>query len=71
MTAVYLWLGAMVLFGILEAVTAARRASLGDCGGNTWAAYQCYGDPQWRWHMREDPDAASRETPDQRREEIA
>ena len=20
-----------------------------DCGGNTWAAYQCYGDPDWRF----------------------
>ncbi len=31
----------------IDAVDAARRAAF-DLGGNTWAAYQCYGDPDWR-----------------------
>jgi len=30
----------------IEAVTAARGAAF-DAGGKTWAAYQCYGDPDW------------------------
>lgn len=30
-----------------EAVGAARDAAH-EMGGNTWAAYQCYGDPDWR-----------------------
>ncbi len=32
----------------IDAVDAARRAAF-DFGGNTWAAYQCYGDPDWRF----------------------
>ena len=30
----------------LDAVSNARKAAL-TFGGNTWAAYQCYGDPDW------------------------
>jgi tetratricopeptide (TPR) repeat protein len=30
----------------LDAVSDARKAAL-TFGGNTWAAYQCYGDPDW------------------------
>jgi tetratricopeptide (TPR) repeat protein len=30
-----------------DAVAAARKEAHG-MGGNTWAAYQCYGDPDWR-----------------------
>lgn len=34
----------------IEAVHAARRAAWdADKKGTTWAAYQCYGDPGWRW----------------------
>ncbi|HRO59498.1 MAG TPA: CHAT domain-containing protein, partial [Burkholderiaceae bacterium] len=34
----------------VDAVGAARRAAwLQNRGGNTWAAYQCYGDPDWRY----------------------
>ena len=32
----------------IEAVASARSASR-DAGGNTWAAYQCYGDPDWQY----------------------
>jgi CHAT domain-containing protein/TPR repeat protein len=34
----------------IDAVAAARTAAwhAGD-GGNTWSAYQCYGDPGWTW----------------------
>jgi tetratricopeptide (TPR) repeat protein len=34
----------------IDAVAAARSAAwrAGD-GGNTWSAYQCYGDPGWTW----------------------
>jgi hypothetical protein len=28
---------------------AAGRTEARDCGGNTWAAYQCYGDPDWTY----------------------
>jgi CHAT domain-containing protein len=31
----------------IDAVGRARHAAY-DFGGNTWAAYQCYGDPDWR-----------------------
>jgi len=31
----------------IDAVVDGRVAALA-CGGNTWAAYQCYGDPDWR-----------------------
>ncbi len=35
----------------IDAVAAARSAAwrAGE-GGNTWSAYQCYGDPGWTWH---------------------
>lgn len=39
----------------LDAVHDARRAAL-TLGGNTWAAYQCYGDPDWMFR-RDTPDA--------------
>ncbi len=35
----------------IDAVAAARTAAWrGGEGGNTWSAYQCYGDPGWTWH---------------------
>ncbi|MGZ5713036.1 MAG: DUF7379 domain-containing protein [Caldimonas sp.] len=35
----------------IDAVAAARGAAWRASGsGNTWAAYQCYGDPGWTWH---------------------
>jgi len=41
----------------IEAVAAAREAALAASStGNTWAAYQCYGDPEWTWR-REVADA--------------
>lgn len=35
----------------MDAVAEAREAAYRPGGGNTWAAYQCYGDPDWtlRW----------------------
>jgi CHAT domain len=34
----------------MEAVGAARTAAWNaNRDGNTWAAYQCYGDPEWSW----------------------
>ena len=34
----------------IDAVAAARGAAWrASGGGNTWAAYQCYGDPGWTW----------------------
>jgi tetratricopeptide (TPR) repeat protein len=39
------------LFGgasFIDAVAHAREAAWAE-GGNTWAAYQCYGDPNWTW----------------------
>ena len=32
----------------IDAVAAAREKARA-CGGNTWAAYQCYGDPDWQF----------------------
>jgi tetratricopeptide (TPR) repeat protein len=32
----------------IDAVAIAREQAHA-CGGNTWAAYQCYGDPDWRF----------------------
>src|SRR5206468_2637428 len=32
----------------VDAVASAREAAW-ELGGNTWAAYQCYGDPDWRF----------------------
>jgi hypothetical protein len=41
------------LFGgarFIDAVGEARRSAwLANRKGNTWAAYQCYGDPEWTW----------------------
>jgi hypothetical protein len=39
----------------IDAVAKARLAAW-ELGGNTWAAYQCYGDPEWRF-TREVQDA--------------
>jgi CheY-like chemotaxis protein len=36
----------------IDAVNQARVAAHG-LGGNTWAAYQCYGDPEWSFLRRE------------------
>jgi pimeloyl-ACP methyl ester carboxylesterase len=34
----------------IDAVGAARTAAwIANRQGNTWAAYQCYGDPEWTW----------------------
>ncbi len=33
----------------IDAVAAARERAYA-CGGNTWAAYQCYGDPDWQFN---------------------
>src|SRR5204862_290590 len=35
----------------IDAVAAARSAARA-CGGNTWAAYQCYGDPDWTFRQQ-------------------
>ncbi|MBH2042031.1 MAG: CHAT domain-containing protein [Comamonadaceae bacterium] len=44
----------------IEAVGVARTAAWNaNRQGNTWAAYQCYGDPEWSWR-REGADAAAR-----------
>jgi hypothetical protein len=42
----------------IDAVAEARLAAQA-LGGNTWAAYQCYGDPDWRfrWHTGDAQDA--------------
>jgi hypothetical protein len=41
----------------IDAVGAGRAAALrANPSGNTWAAYQCYGDPEWTWR-REGIDA--------------
>jgi tetratricopeptide (TPR) repeat protein len=32
----------------IDAVSMAREAAWAE-GGNSWAAYQCYGDPNWTW----------------------
>jgi len=38
----------------IDAVREAREAAWSaDRQGNTWAAYQCYGDPEWLWSSRE------------------
>jgi CHAT domain-containing protein len=37
----------------IEAVAAARSAAWRENpSGNTWAAYQCYGDPEWAWRRQ-------------------
>ncbi|MBN8511272.1 MAG: CHAT domain-containing protein, partial [Burkholderiales bacterium] len=44
----------------IDAVGAARRAAWeARKAGNTWAAYQCYGDPDWRFVPPDDDDASS------------
>jgi hypothetical protein len=35
----------------IDAVAIAREDAR-KCGGNTWAAYQCYGDPDWRFRTQ-------------------
>jgi tetratricopeptide (TPR) repeat protein len=37
----------------IDAVASARTKAY-ECGGNTWAAYQCYGDPDWQFKERPD-----------------
>lgn len=45
----------------MDAVQAGRTAAYAASpGGNTWAAYQCYGDPDWVWQRDE---AEARRTP--------
>ncbi len=47
----------------IDAVAAARTAAWNDNKqGNTWAAYQCYGDPGWTWN-RAGTDAQRPSTP--------
>ncbi len=47
----------------IDAVAAARTAAWqGGGGGNTWSAYQCYGDPGWTW-QREVGDAQRQAAP--------
>jgi hypothetical protein len=43
----------------IEAISRARHAAARH-GGTTWAAYQCYGDPDWRLVRRPTDDAAPR-----------
>lgn len=44
----------------VEAVTRARRATYeANRQSNTWAAYQCYGDPNWSFLKRTDTDGAA------------
>jgi tetratricopeptide (TPR) repeat protein len=52
----------------IDAVAAAREDARG-CGGNTWAAYQCYGDPDWRY--RRETGDAQRPTPPDPSQELA
>jgi len=45
----------------IEAVGEARRVTFkAGAGNNTWAAYQCYGDPDWNWKGAQ----AGRQQPD-------
>ena len=45
----------------MDAVQAGRTSAYATSpGGNTWAAYQCYGDPDWVWQRDE---AEARRTP--------
>ncbi|NML61483.1 CHAT domain-containing protein [Massilia sp. RP-1-19] len=45
----------------IEAVGQARAATWTAYPGcNTWAAYQCYGDPDWRWRSARAADTARR-----------
>lgn len=55
----------------IQAVGAARRAAYAK-GGNTWAAYQCYGDPDWVYRPATgDPQAAAAVSPAAEFESIA
>lgn len=51
----------------IDAVASARREAWSKYrDSNTWAAYQCYGDPDWRWRQRTgDAQAASGPTVDE------
>ena len=45
----------------IDAVGIARTAAWNDHPeSNTWAAYQCYGDPDWRWRAMRRTDTARR-----------
>lgn len=45
----------------IDAVGIARTAAWNSYpGSNTWAAYQCYGDPDWRWRSVRQNDTARR-----------
>jgi hypothetical protein len=48
----------------IEAVAEARRAAR-EKGDNTWAAYQCYGDPNWRMLVANDRASAGGAAPKQ------
>jgi hypothetical protein len=51
----------------MDAAQAARvEAYRADGGSNTWAAYQCYGDPDWVW-QRADGEAANAPLPAEQR----
>jgi tetratricopeptide (TPR) repeat protein len=52
----------------IDAVVAARSAAR-ESGGNTWAAYQCYGDPDWQF--RRGTADAQRPSPPPPAEELA
>ncbi|CAG9223645.1 CHAT domain-containing protein [Paraburkholderia sabiae] len=54
----------------LDAVAAARDAAW-LCGGNTWAAYQCYGDANWTLDMSESNASVRERSPDERYAGIA
>lgn len=50
----------------MDAVQAARVAAYeASPGGNTWAAYQCYGDPDWVWQRAEVDTRRAPPTPNQ------
>lgn len=45
----------------IDAVGRARASTQKEYPGcNTWAAYQCYGDPEWRWRSATAADTATR-----------
>lgn len=53
----------------IDAVSQARKAAYA-FDGNTWAAYQCYGDPDWRL-IRDGGDSGSWSPPDDEFDEVA
>lgn len=61
--------------GFGDAVTTARRATYRAEGhgadGNTWAAYQCYGDPEWRLVVRQRQGASTDQGPQDRYKLVA